>query len=59
MTETILSKCKYKKCKKPFEKKRPWHEFCQSQCRTLHWREEHPYIKPEELAEIKKRLGMK
>jgi len=51
------SKCLF--CKQPFEKKRDWHKFCSSKCRYLYWKETHPYLNSEEIAEIKKRLNIR
>ncbi|MHA1215697.1 MAG: hypothetical protein ACTSPG_10385 [Candidatus Hodarchaeales archaeon] len=49
--------CKY--CKNPFWAIRKWHKFCSQSCRLKYWRETHPYLTSEELAEIKKKLGIK
>lgn len=52
-------KIKCLNCGKSFIAYRPHAKFCCAACRAEHWRKEHPYIKPEELEEIKKKLGIK
>jgi len=39
---------------------RKWQKFCPNQgiCRVEHWRKQHPHISPEELKQIKDRLGI-
>lgn len=50
---------KCKECKKEFPVYRSWQIFCSTACRVKNWRENHPTLKPEELAEIKRKLNIK
>jgi len=48
-----------KNCGKIFSALRPHAKYCSSSCRMQAWRITHPYITPEELKEMKDRLGIK
>lgn len=45
-------------CNKLFKAVRKWHNFCQSKCRVEYWRKLHPHLDPEELRQIKEKLGI-
>ena len=55
----IKRNCEY--CGSVFLATREWHIFCPNngKCRIANWRKNHPTLSPEELKEIKKKLGMK
>jgi len=55
----IKRNCKY--CGKTFTAIRSWHIFCPNngKCRIAYYRKTHPYLSPEELKEIKSKLGIK
>lgn len=45
-------------CNKSFIAKRPHAKYCSGPCRMEFWRRTHPYLPPEELKNIKERLGI-
>ena len=49
-----------KNCGKPFMATRKWHWYCPNggKCRVAHWRKLHPHIDPEDLKQIKEKLGI-
>jgi hypothetical protein len=37
--------CRYRKCKKPLVRKRPWQIFCDGLCRKREWDLAHPLVR--------------
>ena len=46
-------------CGKEYPPNRSWQRFCHPDCRMANWKRQHPYITPEDLKEIKEKLGIK
>jgi len=55
--KTYKRKCD--NCGKEYIAKRPHSKFCSTICRAEFWRKTHPRISPEELKQIKEKLGIK
>lgn len=47
-----------KNCGEIFTAYRPHAKYCSDSCRMHHWRITHPYLTPEELKQMKERLGI-
>ena len=45
-------------CGNEYYPTRSWQKFCHPDCRMANWKKKHPYITPEELKEIKEKLGI-
>lgn len=50
---------KCKNCNKDFTAMRSWARYCSDACRIAYFRKTHPQLSPEELKEIKERLGIR
>lgn len=50
---------KCKNCNKSYVAKRFWAKYCSSTCRIAYYRKIHPKISPEDLKQIKEKLGIK
>jgi len=48
-----------KNCGKTFIATRFWAKYCSPACRVAYYRKTHPQLSPEELAQIKERLGIR
>jgi len=49
---------KCKSCGKTFTAMRSWARYCDASCRMAYFRKTHPLLTPEELKQIKDRLGL-
>lgn len=49
---------KCKNCGKEYTAIRSWAKFCSDTCRIANYRKSHPQLSPEELKQIKERLGI-
>jgi len=47
-----------KNCGKSYTAMRYWAKYCSASCRIAYFRKTHPHISPEELKQIKDRLGI-
>jgi hypothetical protein len=54
--KTYKRKCE--NCNKDYIAKRPHSRFCSTACRAEFWRKTHPRLTPDELKQIKERLGI-
>jgi len=59
MTKSKPEKRICKNCDEEYEATRLWQKFCSDRCRTAYYRKTHPQLSPEELKQIKARLGIR
>jgi len=59
MAKFKFNKRRCKSCGEGFMATRFWHEYCSDVCRVAYYRKTHPQLSPEELRQIKEKLGIK
>ena len=58
MIKFIPEKRICKNCGKEYMARRKWAKYCSDACRIAYFRKTHPQLSPEELKQIKERLGI-